>query len=78
MFRFTNVTLFNKVFVRAVVVDVGACDWEIVCGIDIPLDITCTPLVVGLIIDAIALSRAACVDRFGALIDIPWTLFVRL
>lgn len=42
--------------------------------------LTCTPLVdVGeFIIEAIALSNAACVERLGVLREIPCTLFVRL
>lgn len=71
MFLLTNVTLFNNVLFKDADVGVLVID-------TLGIDSTCTPLVVGLIIDAIALSSAACVDRLGVLSDIPWTLLVML
>lgn len=70
-----------EVCTPACVIDTIDCgiDIDIECGIDTPLDITCTPLDGGeFIIDAIALSNAAWVERLGALREIPWTLLVML
>lgn len=73
MFLFTSVTLLSS--------PEFPWDWIIDCvGIDMPLDITCTPLLaVGeFIIDAIALSKAAWVDRLDEPSEIPCTLLVKL